>query len=137
MLLLQQHAHCVFNNDKSKIVAVEVRYLSYPVNKLPTGVAYRNNRVTQRRIADEGGIPILVQILLNPPSEEVQVEVAISLACVVLSNRENQEKLQEEPNFKFDILLDLLRSRNEVRDWRGVQRRNPKRDDRFVGQLTE
>ena len=78
-------------------------------------MAYRNNKVTQRRIADEGGIPILVQILLNPPSEEVQVEVAISLACVVLSNRENQEKLQEEPNFKFDILLDLLRSRNEVR----------------------
>ena len=34
---------------------------------------------------------------------------------MVLSNRENQEKLQEEPNFKFDILLDLLRSRNEVR----------------------
>ena len=81
-------------------------------------MAYRNNKVTQRRIADEGGIPILVQILLNPPSEEVQVEVAISLACVVLSNRENQEKLQEEPNFKFDILLDLLRSRNEVRGGR-------------------
>jgi hypothetical protein len=77
-------------------------------------VAYRNNKVTQRRIAEEGGIPILVHILVNPPSEEVQVEVAITLACVVLSNRENQEKLQEEPTFKFDLLLDLLRSPNKV-----------------------
>ncbi|KAK7484931.1 hypothetical protein BaRGS_00023851, partial [Batillaria attramentaria] len=80
---------------------------------LCVGVAYCNNKVTQRRIADEGGIPILVQILIHPPSEEVQVEVAISLACVVLSNRENQEKLQEEPTFKFELLLDLLKSRNK------------------------
>ncbi|XP_070211365.1 ankyrin and armadillo repeat-containing protein-like isoform X4 [Littorina saxatilis] len=94
-------------NDSVLLMVIKV------LGILCVGVAYRNNKVTQRRIAEEGGIPILVQILLNPPSEEVQVEVAISLGCVVLSNRENQEKLQEEPNFKFDILLDLLRSRNE------------------------
>ncbi|KAL8620460.1 hypothetical protein ACOMHN_048393 [Nucella lapillus] len=80
---------------------------------LCVGVAYRNNKVTQRRIAEEGGIHILVQIFLNPSSEEVQVEVAISLASVVLSHRQNQEKLLEEPHFKFDVLLDLLRSKNE------------------------
>lgn len=79
------------------------------------GVAYRNNKITQWRIAEEGGIPILVQILLNPPSEDVQVEVAISLACIVLGNGENQERLLQVPGFNFDILLNLLKSQNKVR----------------------
>ena len=78
------------------------------------GVAHRNNTVTQRYIAEEGGIPVLVHILMNPPSQEVQVEVAISLGSVVLSNRANQEKLQEEDSFKFDILLNLLTSDEQV-----------------------
>lgn len=78
------------------------------------GVAYRNNKVTQRKILEEGGIPILVQLLLMPPNTDVQVEVAITLACVVLGNRTNQEKLSEEPGFRHDILLNLLHSHKEV-----------------------
>ncbi|ESP02231.1 hypothetical protein LOTGIDRAFT_224972 [Lottia gigantea] len=80
---------------------------------LCVGVAYRNNKVTQRKIAEEGGIPILVEKLAEHPSQEIQVEVAITLACVVLSNHSNQEKLQEEPDFNFDSLLGLLKSRDE------------------------
>ena len=79
-----------------------------------TGVAYRNNKVTQRKIAEEGGIPVLVNLLLYPPNDEIQVEVAISLGCVVLSNKENQEKLAEEPSFRFNTLLNLLRSKDQV-----------------------
>lgn len=94
-------------NDSVLLMVIKV------LGILCVGVAYRSNKVTQRRIAEEGGIPILVQILVNPPSEEVQVEVAISLGCVVLGNRQNQEKLQEEGQFNFDILLDLLRSTNK------------------------
>lgn len=78
------------------------------------GVAYRNNKLTQGKIAEEGAIPLLVQLLNVPPSEEIQVEVAMSLACIVLGNHGNQEKLQEEETFKFDLLLDLLNSRHEV-----------------------
>ena len=52
--------------------------------------------------------------LNQPPSEEVQVEVAIALGCIVLSNTRNQELLQEEPGFNFDVLLDLLKSKSEV-----------------------
>ena len=74
-----------------------------------------NNKLTQKKIAEEGAIPILVQLLLCPPSEEIQVEVAMALASVVLSNHENQEKLQEEQGFTYDILLELLSSKNEVR----------------------
>jgi hypothetical protein len=39
------------------------------------GVAYRNNKTTQNKIAEEGAIPLLVQQLNVPLSEEVQVEV--------------------------------------------------------------
>lgn len=77
-------------------------------------MAYTNNKVTQRKIAEEGAIYYLVQLLNDPPTEEVQVEVAIALGCIVLSNPSNQEKLQEEKDFKFDVLLDLLRSEDEV-----------------------
>ena len=78
-------------------------------------MAYSNNKVTQRKIAEEGGIPVLVNLLIHPPNDDIQVEVAISLGCVVLSNKENQEKLEEEPGFKFTILLALLKSQNKVR----------------------
>lgn len=78
------------------------------------GVAYCNNKVTQRKIAEEGAIPTLVTYLNQPPSEEVQVEVAIALGCIVLSNTRNQELLQEEPGFNFDVLLDLLKSKSEA-----------------------
>ena len=39
------------------------------------GIAHRNNKVTQRKIAEERAIPTLVQLLTAPPSHEVQVEV--------------------------------------------------------------
>ena len=82
---------------------------------MATGVAHRNNKVTQKRIAEENAIQILVQLLIKPPSDEIQVEVAATLGCVVLGNHDNQEKLKEETGFKFDLLLDLLSSPDEVR----------------------
>ena len=88
--------------------------LNIYVTFLLLGVAYRNNKVTQRKIAEEGGIPVLVNLLINPPNEDIKVEVAMALGCVVLSNKENQEKLQEEPGFKFNILLALFRSKDRV-----------------------
>ncbi|KAF6031041.1 ANKAR [Bugula neritina] len=51
--------------------------------------------------------------MVNPPSQEIQVEVACSLACIVLGNTENQEKLKEIPSFKYSTLLSLLKVRNE------------------------
>lgn len=42
------------------------------------------------------------------------MEVAIALGCIVLSNTRNQELLQEEPGFNFDVLLDLLKSKSEA-----------------------
>ncbi|KAK6172108.1 hypothetical protein SNE40_018060 [Patella caerulea] len=97
------------NKTSARVLLMVIKVLGI----LCVGVAYRNNKVTQRKIAEEGGIPILVQLLKYPLNQEIQVEVAISLACVVLSNHGNQEKLQEEPDFNFDVLLYLLRSKDE------------------------
>ena len=41
-------------------------------------------------------------------------QVAYTLGCVVLNNSENQDKLHDEPGFKFDILLHLLATADEV-----------------------
>ncbi len=65
-------------------------------------------------MAEEQIIPILVNLLASPLREEVQVEVAYTLGCVVLGNRENQERLSEEPLFKHDLLLDLLDTPDSV-----------------------
>ncbi len=80
-----------------------------------TGVAHRNNRVTQRKIAnEERAIPVLVHLFIAPPNVEIQVEVAYTLGCVILSNADNQEKIRDEPLFKFNTLLELLTSEDEV-----------------------
>ena len=77
------------------------------------GIAHKNNRLSQNAIADERAIPILVDLMFDAPSKDVQVEVAYAISCIVLSNAENQERLAETP-FHFNILLDLLESSKEV-----------------------
>lgn len=81
------------------------------------GVATTNNKVTQKRIAEERTIPTLVNLLndpLNDPTGEVQVEVAMSLGCIVLSNPNNHEALRDIKEFSFDVLLDLLKYQDQV-----------------------
>ncbi|XP_076094844.1 ankyrin and armadillo repeat-containing protein-like isoform X1 [Mytilus galloprovincialis] len=83
---------------------------------LCVGVATTNNKVTQKRIAEERTIPTLVNLLndpLNDPTGEVQVEVAMSLGCIVLSNPHNHELLRDIKDFSFDVLLDLLKYQDE------------------------
>ncbi|ELU04066.1 hypothetical protein CAPTEDRAFT_159631 [Capitella teleta] len=81
---------------------------------LCVGIAHNSNKVMQAKISEEQGISLLVQLMLAPPSVDIQVEVAYTLGCVVLSNRENQEKLRQHAHFKFDTLLDLLESKDET-----------------------
>ena len=44
-------------------------------------------------------------------------KVAYALGCLVLGNADNQEKLLEESAFKYDILLELLATDDEVNKW--------------------
>ena len=43
------------------------------------GVAHRNNPVTQRKIAEEEAIPTLVQVMMHPPSQDIQVQKSTAI----------------------------------------------------------
>ena len=77
------------------------------------GVAHRNNKVTQRAIAEENAFGVLVSLFLNPPNQNVQVEVAYTIGCLVLGNHENQELLKET-DFSYLILVQLLNEADPV-----------------------
>ena len=78
------------------------------------GVAHHNNKITQDKIAEEGAIAHLVELLLNSDSEKIRVEVALGLGCLVLSNHVLQEKMQRASNFTYSVLLDLLEIEDKV-----------------------
>uniref|UniRef100_A0A674IDF7 Ankyrin and armadillo repeat containing n=1 Tax=Terrapene triunguis TaxID=2587831 RepID=A0A674IDF7_9SAUR len=72
------------------------------------GVAHTNNPVSQENIVDEQALPILVHLLKNHNSLQIKVEVAYSLACIVLRNSNLQAVLQEEEGFDYSDVLELL-----------------------------
>uniref|UniRef100_A0A8C3I6V2 Ankyrin and armadillo repeat containing n=1 Tax=Chrysemys picta bellii TaxID=8478 RepID=A0A8C3I6V2_CHRPI len=72
------------------------------------GVAHTNNPVSQENIVDEQALPILVHLLKNHNSLQIKVEVAYSLACIVLRNSNLQTVLQEEEGFDYSDVLELL-----------------------------
>ncbi|XP_074858067.1 ankyrin and armadillo repeat-containing protein [Carettochelys insculpta] len=72
------------------------------------GVAHTNNPVSQKNIVEEQALPILVHLLKNHNSLQIKVEVAYSLACIVLRNSNLQTVLQEEEGFDYGDVLELL-----------------------------
>ena len=77
------------------------------------GVAHRNNKITQRAIAEENALKILVNLFMSPPNQSVQVEVAYTIGCIVLGNHDNQEILLET-NFSYMVLVHLLNGYDKV-----------------------
>ena len=74
-----------------------------------------NNPITQRKIAEEYTISTLVSIFRSTSNEYIQVEIANTLACIILGNKDNQELLKQEPQFEMQLLLNLLHSKKKVR----------------------
>uniref|UniRef100_A0A8C8RZJ2 Ankyrin and armadillo repeat containing n=1 Tax=Pelusios castaneus TaxID=367368 RepID=A0A8C8RZJ2_9SAUR len=72
------------------------------------GVAHTNNPVSQENIVEEQALPILVHLLKSHNSLQIKVEVAYSLACIVLRNSNLQTVLQEEEGFDYSDVLELL-----------------------------
>jgi hypothetical protein len=81
---------------------------------LYTGVAFCANKVVQTRIAEENAIETLVNVLTTTSSDELKVEIAYALGCIVLCHSENLEQLQQFESFSFDLVRDLLDSPVEV-----------------------
>ncbi|XP_006147902.1 ankyrin and armadillo repeat-containing protein [Tupaia chinensis] len=80
------------------------------VGSICIGVAHTSNPVSQYCVAEENAFPILIQLLRNHPSPNIKVEVAFSLACIVLRNDVLQNELQENEGFMYSDVLYLLHS---------------------------
>uniref|UniRef100_A0A8C1DSN8 Ankyrin and armadillo repeat containing n=1 Tax=Cyprinus carpio carpio TaxID=630221 RepID=A0A8C1DSN8_CYPCA len=72
------------------------------------GVALTTNKKSQKIIYREKAIPTLLELLKTHESLEVKVQVAKTLACVLLGNQKLQREFWEQEDFSYDIILDLL-----------------------------
>ncbi|MEE6490366.1 hypothetical protein FKM82_015857 [Ascaphus truei] len=100
---------------QQKTMAEQIGYnfiidmLLSPSDKMQyVGVAHISNPVTQDKISEEQALPTLVHLLKTHSSLEIKVEVACTLACIVLRNAKLQHQLQEKEGLKYTDILDLL-----------------------------
>ncbi|XP_039178034.1 ankyrin and armadillo repeat-containing protein isoform X3 [Crotalus tigris] len=98
---------------QQKFMAEQIGYnliidmLLSPSDKMQcVGEAHISNPLSQENVVDEGALPILVHLLKTHPSLQIKVEVAFSLACIVLKNSSLQTVLQEKEGFCY---LDVLK----------------------------
>ncbi|KAK2904788.1 hypothetical protein Q8A67_006587 [Cirrhinus molitorella] len=77
------------------------------------GVALTTNKKSQRIIYKEKAIPTLLELLKSHESLEVKVQVAQTLACVLLGNQKLQREFWEEEDFSYNIILELLEAENK------------------------
>ncbi|XP_070929162.1 ankyrin and armadillo repeat-containing protein isoform X5 [Macaca nemestrina] len=102
---------------QQKYMAEQIGY-SFIINMLLSpsakmqyvGVAHTSNPVSQQFVVDENAFPVLIQLLRNHPSPNIKVEVAFSLACIVLGNDVLQKDLHENEGFEYADVLYLLHS---------------------------
>uniref|UniRef100_A0A8C7GJE3 Ankyrin and armadillo repeat containing n=1 Tax=Oncorhynchus kisutch TaxID=8019 RepID=A0A8C7GJE3_ONCKI len=73
------------------------------------GGAHTNNPNSQRVIAEEQAIPTLLELVKHQESLQVKVQVAQTLACVLLGNQELQTTFWEKEEFTYETVLELLR----------------------------
>uniref|UniRef100_A0A8C5ULI0 Ankyrin and armadillo repeat containing n=1 Tax=Microcebus murinus TaxID=30608 RepID=A0A8C5ULI0_MICMU len=83
------------------------------VGSICIGVAHTSNPVSQQFIVEENAFPVLIQLLRNHPSPNIKVEVAFSLACIVLRNDLFQKDLHENEGFEYADVLYLLHSKDK------------------------
>uniref|UniRef100_A0A673YJB1 Ankyrin and armadillo repeat containing n=1 Tax=Salmo trutta TaxID=8032 RepID=A0A673YJB1_SALTR len=73
------------------------------------GGAHTNNPNSQRVIAEEQAIPTLLELVKHQESLQVKVQVAQTLACVLLGNQDLQTTFWEKEEFTYETVLELLR----------------------------
>ncbi|KAM5279578.1 ankyrin and armadillo repeat-containing protein [Ctenodactylus gundi] len=98
----------------SKIAEGTLLSVIRAVGSVCIGVAHTSNPTSQRFIVDENAFPVLIELLRNHPSPIIKVEVAFSLACIVLGNEDLQNELQGNEGFKYSDVLYLLHSTDKV-----------------------
>uniref|UniRef100_A0A8C0WKP3 Ankyrin and armadillo repeat-containing protein n=1 Tax=Castor canadensis TaxID=51338 RepID=A0A8C0WKP3_CASCN len=94
----------------SKIAEGTLLSVIRAVGSICIGVAHTCNPISQQFVVEENAFPVLIHLLRNHPSPNIKVEVAFSLACIVLGNETLQNELQETEGFKYSDVLYLLHS---------------------------
>nr|BAC26765.1 unnamed protein product [Mus musculus] len=83
------------------------------VGSICIGVAHTSNPMSQQFVVEENALPVLIQLLRNHPSINIRVEVAFSLACIVLGNNSLKKELQNDEGFEYSDVLYLLHSKDK------------------------
>ncbi|CAK6448076.1 unnamed protein product [Pipistrellus nathusii] len=83
------------------------------VGSMCIGVAHTSNPTSQQFVVEENAFPVLIHLLRNHPSLSIKVEVAFSLACIVLRNKLLQKELKESEGFKYADVLFLLHAQDK------------------------
>ncbi|XP_054977984.1 ankyrin and armadillo repeat-containing protein [Sorex araneus] len=94
----------------SKIAEGTLLSVIKAVGSICIGVAHTSNPISQQYVVEENALPVLIQLLRNHPSPYIKVEVAFSLACIVLKNDKLQKELQKTEGFEYTDVLYLLHS---------------------------
>uniref|UniRef100_M3YLR7 Ankyrin and armadillo repeat containing n=1 Tax=Mustela putorius furo TaxID=9669 RepID=M3YLR7_MUSPF len=94
----------------SKIAEGTLLSVIRAVGSICIGVAHTSNPISQQFVVEENAFPILIQLLRNHPSPNIKVEVAFTLACIVLRNDLLQKELHENEGFRYADVLQLLHS---------------------------
>ncbi|XP_060158136.1 ankyrin and armadillo repeat-containing protein [Globicephala melas] len=97
----------------SKIAEGTLLSVIKAVGSICIGVAHTSNPISQQFLVEEKAFPVLIQLLRNHPSPNIKVEVAFSLACIVLRNDQLQNELQENEGFNYADVLYLLHSQDK------------------------
>ncbi|KAM4697814.1 ankyrin and armadillo repeat-containing protein [Rhinophrynus dorsalis] len=72
------------------------------------GVAHINNPFTQEKVVEEQAFPTLIHLLKTHSSLKIKVEVACTLASIVVRNFHLQQRLHEKEGFQYTDILSLL-----------------------------
>ncbi|XP_038940485.1 ankyrin and armadillo repeat-containing protein isoform X1 [Rattus norvegicus] len=97
----------------SKIAEGTLLSVIRAVGSICIGVAHTSNPMSQQCVVEENAFPVLIQLLRSHPSINIKVEVAFSLACIVLGNDSLQKELQENEGFEYSDVLYLLHSKDK------------------------
>ncbi|XP_022535803.2 ankyrin and armadillo repeat-containing protein [Astyanax mexicanus] len=80
------------------------------------GVAHTNNAKSQAVIYEENAVAVLLELLQNHESLQVKVQVAQTLACILMGNQKLQKVFWEKEDFSYDTVVELLQSEDpEIR----------------------
>ncbi|XP_051563908.1 ankyrin and armadillo repeat-containing protein-like [Myxocyprinus asiaticus] len=73
------------------------------------GVALTANKNSQKIIYREEAVHTLLELLKSHKSLQVKVQVAQTLACVLLRNQKLQREFWEQEDLSYEIILELMR----------------------------